>query len=98
MSQPSSLQRIVSGIDHLTLPVGDLAVAERFYVDLLGGTVVGRFDEDAAFRALRPERIEELKNSHNSSLHLSVHFGAAGPRLDLFLQPLGQPELAQGHP
>ncbi len=98
MSQPSSLQSIVSGIDHVTLPVGDLVIAERFYVGLLGAAVVDRVDEDA-FRAHRPDRVGELKNSRNSPLHLSVRFGGApGPRVDLFLQPVGQPEPALGHP
>ena len=30
----------ISGIDHLTLPVRDLEVAERFYTQVLGAKVV----------------------------------------------------------
>ncbi|WP_394849864.1 VOC family protein [Pendulispora brunnea] len=94
-----SLKNVVRGVDHLTLPVGDLALAERFYVDLLGATVIGRFDEAAAFRERRPERAGELKNEGNSPLHLSLRFGKGfGPRVDLFLQGDGQPAPERGHP
>ncbi|WP_394839147.1 VOC family protein [Pendulispora rubella] len=94
-----SLKNLVRGVDHLTLPVGDLVLAERFYVDLLGATVVARFDDAAAFHEQRPERTGELKNGENSPLHLSLRFGnGPGPRVDLFLQGGGQPALERGHP
>ncbi|HWL87031.1 MAG TPA: VOC family protein [Polyangiaceae bacterium] len=97
MSQPS-IKGALRGVDHITLPVGDLGLAERFYVDLLGAAVVARFDEDV-FRAQRPERVAELTNANNSPLHLSIRFGdGPGPRVDLFLQPDGQPVLERGHP
>jgi len=99
MKPSLSLRSIVRGIDHITLPVSDLALAERFYVDLLGATIIARFDDPAAFRAHRAERADELKNKRNSPLHLSLRFGdGAGPRVDLFLQDYGQPSLEQGHP
>ena len=98
MSHSSSLRGVARGVDHVTLPVADLALAERFYVDLLGATVIARFDEDT-FRALRPERADELRNLRNSPLHLSIRFGdEPGPRIDLFLQNYGQAKLEQGHP
>jgi catechol 2,3-dioxygenase-like lactoylglutathione lyase family enzyme len=34
----------ISGIDHLTLPVCDLDLAERFYTQVLGAKVVYRTD------------------------------------------------------
>jgi catechol 2,3-dioxygenase-like lactoylglutathione lyase family enzyme len=34
----------ISGIDHLTLPVRDLDIAERFYTQVLGANVVYRTD------------------------------------------------------
>jgi catechol 2,3-dioxygenase-like lactoylglutathione lyase family enzyme len=83
-------------LDHLTLPVHDLDVAERFYVEVLGATVLERFDAET-FLKYRPDRAAELSNPRNSPLHLSVSLGGE-TRLDLFLQPWGQPELAQAHP
>lgn len=73
----------ITGIHHLTLPVHDLAAAERFYVDLLGATCVRRLDRETFLR-LRPDRAGEMEND-NSPLHLAVKFGAA-PELHLFLQ------------
>jgi catechol 2,3-dioxygenase-like lactoylglutathione lyase family enzyme len=91
-----SLRGISLGIDHVTVPVRSLDIAERFYVGLLGAELIERFDA-AVFLALRPERAAELENQRNSPLHLSVRFGR-GPRVDLFLQDGGQPALEQPHP
>lgn len=38
------------GVSHLTLPVGDLALAEHFYVELLGLTLVHRYPHFLALR------------------------------------------------
>jgi catechol 2,3-dioxygenase-like lactoylglutathione lyase family enzyme len=70
-------------IHHLTLPVYDLAVAEAFYVDLLGATLVRRFDRETLLR-FRPDRAAEA-DAANSPLHVAVKFGAA-PELHLFVQ------------
>lgn len=70
------------GVSHLTLPVGDLALAERFYVDILGLTLVRRIDAQA-FRATLPERAAEL-DGENGPLHLELRCGAL--ELDLFQQ------------
>jgi catechol 2,3-dioxygenase-like lactoylglutathione lyase family enzyme len=43
------------GVSHLTLPVGDLALAERFYVDMLGLEPVRR---NPAYLALRCGALE----------------------------------------
>ena len=100
-SPASPLAGLATGIDHITLPVADLAVAERFYCGLLGATMTRRLDEEA-FRRLRPERVGELGHPHNSPLHLSLGFGGEGPQLDLFLQgteplaPRPDPHLALG--
>ena len=75
----------LTGIDHLTLPVKDLEMAERFYAGVLGGEVVGRPDWEA------------VKSGRNRAPHMSVVIGDS-PRIDLFLQDWGQPELLQSHP
>ena len=73
----------IDGFAHLTLPVHDLAAAERFYVDLLGAEPIRRLDREAFLRA-RPERAGEV-DADNSPLHLAVRFHDA-PELHLFLQ------------
>ncbi|NJO40276.1 MAG: VOC family protein [Cyanobacteria bacterium CRU_2_1] len=40
----NQVQAQISGIDHLTLPVHDLDLAERFYTQVLGAEVVYRTD------------------------------------------------------
>ncbi len=75
----------LTDIDHLTLPCKDLDVAERFYSGALGGVVVGRPD------------MEAVRSGRNKAPHLSVKIGES-PRIDLFLQTWGQPELEQSHP
>jgi len=75
----------LTGIDHMTIPVKDLEMAERFYGGVLGGRVVGRPDWEA------------VRAGRNKSPHLSVIIGES-PRIDLFLQTWGQPELTQSHP
>lgn len=73
----------IDGFAHVTLPIHDLDVAERFYVALLGATLVRRFDREA-FLAHRPDRADEV-DADNSPLHLAVQFHDA-PELHLFLQ------------
>lgn len=74
----------ISGFHHITLPVLDLEAAERFYVDLLGGRLLRRFDREAFLR-LRGDRAHEVDND-NSPLHLEIAVGDHGPELHLFLQ------------
>ena len=45
------------GVDHITIPVRDLEVAERFYVDVLGGRVLGRIDAALLKSLGRPARM-----------------------------------------
>jgi catechol 2,3-dioxygenase-like lactoylglutathione lyase family enzyme len=73
----------VDGFGHITLPIHDLVVAERFYVDLLGAKLVRRLDRETFVRA-RPERAHEA-DADNSPLHLAVQFHDT-PELQLFLQ------------
>lgn len=73
----------LTAFSHLTLPVDDLAVAEAFYVGLLGARVGRRFDRDTFVR-LRPERAPEA-DADNSPLHLSLVLDAT-LELQLFLQ------------
>ncbi|MGC4090298.1 MAG: VOC family protein [Polyangiaceae bacterium] len=68
---------------HITLPVHDLEQAEKFYVGLLGATLLRRFDR-ATFLRMRPERAHEA-DADNSPLHLAVSF-VDTPELHLFLQ------------
>jgi len=77
------------GIGHLTIPVRDLDVAERFYVGLLGGTVLMRVDAEFLNLVGRP--------AEPRSFHTSITYGS-DTRLDLFPQPEGQPPVASAHP
>ncbi|WP_224248223.1 VOC family protein [Hyalangium gracile] len=73
----------VEGFAHITLPVHDLELAERFYVELLGAKRVRKFDRETFLRS-RPDRAREA-DADNSPLHLAVQFGEA-VELHLFLQ------------
>lgn len=81
----------VFGLDHVTIPCRDLQVAEDFYVGLLGARVMMRIDE--AF--LR--KVGRFEDADAGAIHTSVVF-SGGPRLDLFIQPDGQPPPLAGHP
>jgi catechol 2,3-dioxygenase-like lactoylglutathione lyase family enzyme len=81
------------GVDHVTIAVTDLALARRFYCDLLGGTLMMTIDDAALARFGRPPAPNGGEGSH----HLSVYLGGA-TRVDLFLQHAGQPSPAIGHP
>lgn len=70
-------------IHHVTFPVADLDAAQRFYVEVLGATLVRRIDREA-FLLARPERALEV-DSDNSPLHLAVRFEDS-PEVQLFLQ------------
>jgi catechol 2,3-dioxygenase-like lactoylglutathione lyase family enzyme len=81
----------VRGLDHVTIPCLDLRVAEEFYIGLLGARVLIRIDE--AF--LR--KVGRFDDADAGAIHTSVVF-SGGPRLDLFIQPNGQPPALAGHP
>ncbi|MDC0670615.1 VOC family protein [Nannocystis radixulma] len=90
----------VEGFAHITLPIHDLEVAERFYVELLGAKLVRKFDRETFLR-YRPDRAHEA-DADNSPQHLAVQFGNA-VELHLFLQkgrsrpvPAPHPHLAMG--
>jgi catechol 2,3-dioxygenase-like lactoylglutathione lyase family enzyme len=83
------------GIHHTTLPAGDLERAERFYVELLGATLVRRLDR-AAFLRLRPDR-EADADADNSPLHLALRFGSE-QEVHVFLQRRHRPGPAAPHP
>src|SRR4029450_1646290 len=42
------------GVEHFTIPVKDLAVARRFYCDVLGGALMMTIDDDALKKFGRP--------------------------------------------
>lgn len=85
----------IDGLDHITLPVGDLDQAETFYVGVLGAKLVRRFDRSTFLRA-RPERAAEA-DADNSPLHLAVQLGD-GPQLHLFLTPGLARQAPRPHP
>lgn len=91
----TTIGSLVKAVDHITLPIRDLDVAQRFYVGVLGARLVERFDAETFLR-YRPGREDELSGP-NSPLHVSVQLGD-GPHLDLFLQVDGQPAIARANP
>ncbi len=95
MNESQSSAPPVDSIAHITLPIDDLAVGEAFYVDLLGATLLRRFDR-ATFLERRPDRAHEA-DADNSPLHLAVRFGD-GPELHLFLQRNRDRQTPPPHP
>jgi catechol 2,3-dioxygenase-like lactoylglutathione lyase family enzyme len=77
----------ISGIDHLTLPVRDLDLAERFYTQVLGANVVYRTD--------RWHSLSERESRRMPFIAITI---GESPSIDLFLQPWGQPPANQPHP
>ncbi|HEY2678677.1 MAG TPA: VOC family protein [Steroidobacteraceae bacterium] len=83
----------VGALDHITIPVGDLALARRFYCDILGATYFMTVDDETFRRFGRPPAERGGEGSH----HVSVYLGGR-TRVDLFLQHSGQPPATVGHP
>jgi catechol 2,3-dioxygenase-like lactoylglutathione lyase family enzyme len=83
----------VGAIDHVTVPVRDLALAERFYCGILGANYFMRVDDETLRRYGRPPAARNGQGSH----HISVFLGGK-TRVDLFLQDSGQPPISVGHP
>jgi catechol 2,3-dioxygenase-like lactoylglutathione lyase family enzyme len=81
------------GVDHVTIAVTDLALARRFYCDVLGGTLMMTVDDAVLARFGRPPAPNGGEGAH----HHSVSLGGA-TRVDLFLQHAGQPAATIGHP
>jgi catechol 2,3-dioxygenase-like lactoylglutathione lyase family enzyme len=86
-------QPALGAIDHVTLPVRDLALARHFYCDVLGACHLMTLDAEALARFGRPP----APNDGDGAYHVSLVLGGS-TRLDLFLQQAGQPPLTQGHP
>lgn len=82
MTIPSPSSAVGRRLHHITLPVGDLEVAERFYVDVIGLPLAYRYDRAALVR-LVPERAAEI-DADSSALRLVFRCGEV--ELDLFLQ------------
>lgn len=80
-------------LDHITIPVHDLAAARRFYCDVLGAAYFMTVDDETFRRFGRPP----AQNGGEGSHHVSVYLGGV-TRIDLFLQRSGQPAAASGHP
>ena len=83
----------VGAIDHVTIPVRDLALAQRFYCDILGADYFMRVDDETLSRFGRPPAPRNGEGAH----HISVFLGGK-TRVDLFLQQMGQPPVEAGHP
>lgn len=81
------------GVEHITVPVTDLARARHFYCGVLGGTWLMTVDDETFRRFGRPAAPNGGEGAH----HVSVYLGGA-TRVDLFLQHSGQPAPAAGHP
>ncbi|MCY1008885.1 VOC family protein [Nannocystis pusilla] len=72
-------------LDHVTIPVTDLAAARRFYCDVLGGVFLMEVDAAALARFGRPPAPDD----GDGTFHVSLYLGGA-TRVDLFLQRDGQ--------
>ncbi|HVA12716.1 MAG TPA: VOC family protein [Stellaceae bacterium] len=83
----------LGALEHITIPVRDLALARRFYCDILGGAYFMTVDDETFRRFGRPPAEDGGEGAHHVSIYMS---GAT--RLDLFLQRSGQPSVLQGHP
>ena len=86
---------VIDGFAHLTLPIHDLDVAERFYVGVLGAKLLRRFDRETFLR-LRPDRAHEA-DADNSPLHLAITFHDT-PEVHLFLQKNRSRPVPAPHP
>ena len=80
-------------VDHITIPVHDLAVARRFYCEVLGATYLMIVNDETLHKHGRPPANNQGEGSH----HVSVLVGGE-TRVDLFLQRTGQARPEQGHP
>jgi catechol 2,3-dioxygenase-like lactoylglutathione lyase family enzyme len=83
----------IGALDHVTIPVRDLALARRFYCDVLGAAYSMTVDDATFQRFGRPP----AENGGEGSHHVSVYLGGS-TRVDLFLQRSGQPASTAGHP
>ena len=83
----------LGALEHVTIPVRDLAIARKFYCDVLGAAYLMTVDDDTFRRFGRPPAENDGEGAH----HVSVYMGGA-TRLDLFLQRTGQPSASVGHP
>jgi catechol 2,3-dioxygenase-like lactoylglutathione lyase family enzyme len=81
----------VRRLDHITIPCRNLAVAEAFYVGVLGARVMLRVNADFL------RRMGRAADAEAGAIHTSVVFDG-GSRVDLFIQQDGQPPAAAGHP
>jgi catechol 2,3-dioxygenase-like lactoylglutathione lyase family enzyme len=80
-------------LDHVTIPVCDLALARQFYCDVLGAAHAMTVDDETFKRFGRPSAPNGGEGAH----HVSVYLGGSA-RVDLFLQSSGQPAATSGHP
>ena len=80
-------------LDHVTIPVHNLAAARKFYCEVLGAAYAMTVDDETFRRFGRPPAANGGEGSH----HVSVYLGGA-TRIDLFLQRSGQPAPTSGHP
>lgn len=83
----------VGAVDHVTIPVHDLQLAQRFYCDILGADYFMKVDDETFRRHGRPPAPHNGEGAH----HISVFLGGK-TRIDLFLQHSGQPSPTVGHP
>lgn len=83
----------IGALNHVTIPVHDLALARRFYCDVLGAAYAMTINNETFQRFGHSPADDDGEGSH----HISVYLGGS-TRVDLFLQRSGQPALTAGHP
>ncbi len=83
----------LGALDHVTIPVKDLGIAENFYCGVLGAGYLMKVDDETFRRFGRPP----AENHGDGAYHISVYVSGS-TRIDLFLQSAGQPAPTAGHP
>ena len=83
----------IGALDHITIPVKDLALARKFYCDILGAAYLMTVDDATLKRFGRPPAADGGEGTY----HISV-YTSGRTRVDLFLQHSGQPSPVAGHP
>jgi len=83
----------VGAMDHSTIPVRDLALAQRFYCGILGASYFMRVGDETLRRYARAAAARNGEEAYPIS-----GFLGGRTRVDLFRQQSGQPPVGVGHP
>jgi catechol 2,3-dioxygenase-like lactoylglutathione lyase family enzyme len=74
MNAPRAFEPVLTGFDHVTIAVADIAVAERFYVHVLGGERVRRTRAVEIWFGTRPFLELALATATSHDAHARVSF------------------------